>query len=105
MLYKRGVLKYFPKFTGKHLCQSLFFNKVAGLRPTTVLKRKLWHRCFSMNFAKILRITFLQNTSGLLLLTLTRDTSSQSVNVTNINTSFDTVGILTKICQIIGMNS
>ena len=24
------VLKNFPKFLGKHLCQSLFFNKVAG---------------------------------------------------------------------------
>ena len=36
---KKGVLKNFPKFTGKHLCQSLFFNKVAGLRPATLLKR------------------------------------------------------------------
>ena len=27
------VLKNFTKFTGKHLCQSLFFNKVAGLGP------------------------------------------------------------------------
>ena len=26
---KKGVLKNFPKFTGKHLCQSLF-NKVAN---------------------------------------------------------------------------
>ena len=26
-------------FTGKHLCQSLFFNKVARLRPATLLKR------------------------------------------------------------------
>ena len=25
--------------TGKHLCWSLFFNKVAGLRPSTLLKR------------------------------------------------------------------
>ena len=25
-------LKNFAKFTGKHLCQSLFFNKVAGLQ-------------------------------------------------------------------------
>ena len=25
---KNGVLKNFTKFTGKHLCQSLFFNKV-----------------------------------------------------------------------------
>ena len=29
---KKGVLRYYAKFTGKHLCQSLFFNKVAGLR-------------------------------------------------------------------------
>ena len=29
---KKGVLKNFAKFTGKHLCQSFFFNKVAGLR-------------------------------------------------------------------------
>ena len=29
---KKGVLRNFTKFTGKHLCQSLFFNKVAGLR-------------------------------------------------------------------------
>ena len=31
VLCKKGVLKNFAKFTGKHLCQSLFFNKVAGL--------------------------------------------------------------------------
>ena len=29
---KKDVLKNFAKFTGKNLCQSLFFNKVAGLR-------------------------------------------------------------------------
>ena len=29
---KKGVLRNFAKFTGKHLCQSLFFNKVAGMR-------------------------------------------------------------------------
>ena len=28
---KKGVLRNFAKFTGKNLCQSLFFNKVAGL--------------------------------------------------------------------------
>ena len=28
---KVGVLINFTKFTGKRLCQSLFFNKVAGL--------------------------------------------------------------------------
>ena len=28
-----GVFKMFTKFAGKYLYQSLFFNKVAGLRP------------------------------------------------------------------------
>ena len=31
MFCKNGVLRNFAKFTGKHLCQSLFLNKVAGL--------------------------------------------------------------------------
>ena len=30
---KKGVLENFAKFAGKNLCQSLFFNKVAGLMP------------------------------------------------------------------------
>ena len=27
---RKGVLRNFPKFTGKHLCQNFIFNKVAG---------------------------------------------------------------------------
>ena len=61
---RKGVLRNFAKFAGIHLCQSLFFNKVAGLRLVTLLKKRLWHRCFSVNFAKFLRTPFLQNTSG-----------------------------------------
>ena len=30
---KKGVPRNFTKFKGKHLCQSLFSNKVAGLMP------------------------------------------------------------------------
>ena len=55
---EKGVLRNFAKFTGKHLRQSLFFNKVAGLRPATSLKTRLWHRCFPVNFAKFLRAPF-----------------------------------------------
>ena len=33
---KKGILRNFAKLTGKHLCQSLFFNKVAGLRSKTL---------------------------------------------------------------------
>ena len=67
---KKGVLRNFTTFKGKHLCQSLFFNKVAGLRPASLLKKRLWHRCFPVNFVKFLRTPFLQNvvTSGRLLL-------------------------------------
>ena len=64
---RKGFLRNFAKFTGKHLCQSLFFNKVAGLRPATVLKKRLWRTCFLVNFAKFLRTFFLRNTSGRLL--------------------------------------
>ena len=54
-----GVLRNFVKFIRKHLCQKLFFNKVAGLRPGTLLKKGLWLRCFPVNFVKFLRTPFL----------------------------------------------
>ena len=56
---KKDVLKNFAKFAGKHLCQSLFLNKVASLRPGTSLKNRLWRRYFPVNFAKFLRTHFL----------------------------------------------
>ena len=34
MFRQKDVLGNFAKFTGKHLCQSLFFNKVAGRSGT-----------------------------------------------------------------------
>ena len=37
---RKVVLRNFVKFTGKHLCQSFFFSKVAGLRPATLLKKR-----------------------------------------------------------------
>ena len=56
---KKGVLRNFAKFTGKHLKQSFFFNKVADLRPATLLKKRLLERCFPVKFAKFLRTPFL----------------------------------------------
>ena len=55
---KKGVLWSFTKFTGKHLCQSFFFNKITGLRPAVLLKKKRWHRCCPVNFVKLLRTPF-----------------------------------------------
>ena len=35
---KKGVLRNFEKLIKRQLCQSLYFNKVAGLRRATLLK-------------------------------------------------------------------
>ena len=59
VFWKKGVFRNFTKFTRKHLCQCLIFNKVACLRSEILLKQRLWHRCFSANFAKFLRSPFL----------------------------------------------
>ena len=55
---KKSVFRIFTKFTGKHLCQGLFFNKVAGLK----------HKCFPINIAKFLRTPILKSTKEPLLL-------------------------------------
>ena len=59
---KKGALK---KFTGnsqnsqENTCARVsFFNKVTGVRPATLLKKRLWHRRFSVNFVKFLRTNF-----------------------------------------------
>ena len=62
VVWRCSVKNVFWKFreihTRKHLCQSLFFNKVAGLRSATLFKKRLWHKCFPVNFAKFLRTFF-----------------------------------------------
>ena len=45
---RKDVLRNFAKFTGKHMCQSLFFNKVAGQRPT----RPTWATMFKIQSQK-----------------------------------------------------
>ena len=62
MFWKKGVFRNFVKLIGKNLYQSLFFYKVAGLRPLTSLKKRLWHSCFPVNFAKLLRTSFFYRT-------------------------------------------
>ena len=55
---KKAVFKNFAKVTGKHLCRSLFFNKVPGPMPAILLKKTFRHRCFPVNFVKFLRTDF-----------------------------------------------
>ena len=61
---KKFILKNFAKFTGKHLCQGLFFNKVAGLRPHACnsIKKETPALVFSCEFCEISNNTFLYRT-------------------------------------------
>ena len=62
VLYKKTALKNFAKFTGKHLCQSLFFNKVVSLRPVTLLKKVTLAQVFSSEFCEIFKNIFFYRT-------------------------------------------
>ena len=55
---KKAGLKNFPIFTGKHLCWSLFVNKVVGLRLAALLKKRLRHSFFPLKFVIFLRTSF-----------------------------------------------
>ena len=58
VLCKKGALKNFIKFIEKQLC-----------RPATLLKKRLWHRCFPVNFVKFLRtLFFIEHLRWLLLI-------------------------------------
>ena len=59
---EKGVLRNFAKFTGKHLYQSLFFNKVAGLRPATLFKKETLAQVFCCEFCEISKDTFFYRT-------------------------------------------
>ena len=59
-VYKIDVLKKFANFTKKHQCWSHFLKKSPEIK-------RLQHRCFPVNFAKLLRAPFLHSTSGMKL--------------------------------------
>ena len=50
---KKGVLRNFAKFTGRHLCQTLFFNKGCNF-----IKKETLAQVFYVNFVKLLRTPF-----------------------------------------------
>ena len=52
---KKGVLRNFVKFTGKHFYQSLFFNKV---KACNFMKKENLAQVFSCEFCEISKNTF-----------------------------------------------
>ena len=76
-------------------------------RPATLLKKRLWHRCFHVNFAKFSRTSFLQNSSERLLLTYAKKIPSifslcvKSFNVLNTKLSCVFSNTSIKLSQVI----
>ena len=50
---RKGGLRNFAKFTGKHLCKSLFFNKACNF-----IKKETLEQVFSYEFCKISKSNF-----------------------------------------------
>ena len=64
----KSVVRNFTKFTGKHLCQSLFLIKLEASKSATLSKKRLPHRCFPVNFPKFLTTSFVTDHPRWLLL-------------------------------------
>ena len=56
VLINKTFWKFLKIYRKTHVPESLFSH---SLRPATLLKERLWHRCFLVNFEKILRTPFL----------------------------------------------
>ena len=57
VFFKKGAFKYFGKFTWKHLCRVLFFNKVAG-GACNFIKKEAVAQLFSCEFCEICKNLF-----------------------------------------------
>ena len=81
-----------------------FFNKVAYLRPATLLKKSLWDRCFPVHFAKFLRTpTFTethtdQSILQVVLLCLKRKTTYKPSKAATAKKGFCSLYVIGTIC-------
>ena len=64
------VIKTYSFVSPEAATRGVLYEKVfleisrSCLRPATLLKKRLWHKCSPVNFVKFLRRSFLQSTSG-----------------------------------------
>ena len=68
VFYKKRYFKNFGMFTGKNLCWCLFLIKLQALKACNFIKKRLQHKCFSVNIAKFTRTFVLKNICEQLLL-------------------------------------
>ena len=55
---KKGLLRNCAKFTGKHLCLRLFFNKAVGLSTCNFIEKETLIQVLSCEFCEISKNTF-----------------------------------------------
>ena len=53
---KKSILKNFAKFTRKFTGVSVLMN--FRLYASNFIKKRLWHRCFPVNFGKLLKFSY-----------------------------------------------
>ena len=58
VFYRKGALRNFAKFTGKHLSQSLFFTKICRSEACNFIKNETLAQTFSCEFCEISKNTF-----------------------------------------------
>ena len=73
------IRRYFSSGPNDYLCREasqalqkqppeVFYKKRCSMpQACNFIKKRLWHRCFPVNFVKFLRTPFLRNNSGRLL--------------------------------------
>ena len=64
----KKVLLKISQNSQENTCARASFNKVAGLRSANLFKKRFWHRCFPVHFAKFPRTPFLRERLRWLLL-------------------------------------
>ena len=64
----KKVFLEFSLYSQENTCVESCFNKVAGLKACDFIKKRLQHRCFSVNIARFIRKPILKNISEWLLL-------------------------------------
>ena len=68
MFYKESYSKKFCNIHRNTPVSESLFNKVVGLQACNFIKRRLQHKCFSVNIGKFLRPPIVKNTCERLLL-------------------------------------
>ena len=58
-LYKEFLSNKYVNYENVSAMKRPLLGDLCCLKPATLLKQRLWHRCFSVNVAKFLRTPFL----------------------------------------------